>query len=224
MSFDLPGLDRNAGELLAAIGFGEGDLEVLRRIGAEIDRGVAPAVIRDGHPELERSRRGAAQRGEVGGELELGRKLLPDRDGDRQFEIASLTLGFDEKTVFAGSGTGRRFEPQLQFLFGIGRHDRRLDRLPAAEDCRLPALSDIRHRKSQLLRRMIEVAQRQIDRRGLAGAYGQRRIACRQIDAGNAIRGLVRGFGRVAVNRTKHNATSRSNILDTSDTNPLTCG
>ena len=139
-------LDRNAGELLAAIGLGEGDLEVLRRVGAEIDRGVASAVIRDGHPELERGRRGAAQRREVGRKFELRRELLPDRDGDRQFEIASVTLGIDEKMVFAGSGTGRRLEPQLQLLFRIGRHDRRLDRLPAAENCCLPALRDLRHR------------------------------------------------------------------------------
>jgi hypothetical protein len=78
----LAGLDRDRGDLLAGIGLGKADLEVFRRIAAQIDRRVAPAVVVHRHLVFERGRRGAAQRGKIGGELELGRNLLADRDGE----------------------------------------------------------------------------------------------------------------------------------------------
>jgi len=59
--FRFASLYRNAGDLLAAVGFGKGHLKILRRVGAEVDRGVAPAVVRDSDPEFERRRCRPAQ-------------------------------------------------------------------------------------------------------------------------------------------------------------------
>src|SRR6516164_2422052 len=168
----LAGLYRDAGELLGAIRLGKSDLEVLRRVGAEIDRGVAPAVVGDRDLELEGGRCGAAQGREVRGELELGRQLLPDRDSYRALQRTPVTAAFDNETIVTGAGTGRGFEPQLQLLLTIRRDDRRVDRLTAAEDCRLPSASHLRDRQPYFLRRQVGVAQRQVDRRGLAGTYG----------------------------------------------------
>src|SRR5438552_1128437 len=79
----LAGLDWDAGQLLAAISLGEADLEILRRVGAEIYRRVAAAVVGDADLVFERGRGGAAQRREIGRYFQFSRKLLADRDLDR---------------------------------------------------------------------------------------------------------------------------------------------
>src|SRR6516162_6854790 len=93
----LAGLYRDAGELLGAIGLGKSNLEVLRRVSAEVDRGVATAVVRDRDLEFEGGGRGAAKGREVRRELELGRQLLPDRDGYRELQCAAAALRLDEE-------------------------------------------------------------------------------------------------------------------------------
>src|SRR5258706_2969837 len=155
----LAGLDRDAGDLLAAVGLGKADLEILWRVGAEIDRGVAPAVVRDSHPVFERGGRGATQRRKIGGQLELRRKLLADRQRDRQLFVMLGVLGFDREAVIALADSGGGFEPQLQPLLGIGRDLNRGDRLAAAEDRRLPAIRHFRDGQSERLRRQFEIAQ-----------------------------------------------------------------
>src|SRR5439155_3255547 len=144
---------------------------------------------------------GAAQCGKIGGELEFGWQLLPDRYDYRQFQGASLAVRLDQKLIIAGSGARRRLQAQLQLLFAIGRDKRRLDRLTAAEDRRFPSVRRLRYRKRQLARRQIEVAQREIDCRGLARAYRQSRISGRQVEARDAGR-LVR---RISSNRRHNN-------------------
>src|SRR6516164_3056766 len=120
----LAGLYRDAGELLGAIGLGKTDLEVLRRVGAEINRSVAPAVVGDRDLEFEGGSSGAAQGREVRGELELGRQLLPDRDSYRALQRTPVTAAFDNETIVTGAGTGRGFEPKLQLLLTIRRDHR----------------------------------------------------------------------------------------------------
>ncbi len=107
--------------------------------------------------------------------------------------------------IVAGTGPCRRLQAQLQLLLGIGGDDRRADRLPAAEKRRFPAVRHLRHRKLQLLRRMVEIAQRQIDRRGLACAHSQRRVARCQVCAGDTGR-LIGGSGR---DRRRHEKQDR---------------
>src|SRR5207253_882217 len=67
----LASLDRDAGQLLAAIGLGEIDLEVLRRVGAEIDCCVAAAVVGDADLVFERGGGGTDRVSVCGGSLKL---------------------------------------------------------------------------------------------------------------------------------------------------------
>src|SRR5262249_10989950 len=112
----LAGLDRDTGELLATIGLGKGDLKVFRRVSAEIDRRITPAVVSDRDLEFEGGRSGAPQCREVGRELELRRKLLSDRNRYRQFQRGSAVVRLDHELVITGPRTLRRLEAQLQFL------------------------------------------------------------------------------------------------------------
>src|SRR6516165_2119368 len=120
----LAGLYRDAGELLGAIGLGKSDLEVLRRVGAEINRSVAPTVVGARDLEFEGGSSGAAQRREVRGQLELGRQLLPNCDSYRALQRTPVTAAFDNETIVTGAGTGRWFEPKLQLLLTIRRDHR----------------------------------------------------------------------------------------------------
>ena len=105
-------------------------------------------------------------------------------------------FGFDREAVLALADPGRRFEPQLQPLLGIGRDLDRGHGLAAAEDRRFPAICDIGNGHGQGLGRQFEIAQRQIDRRGLAGLHGQAWVFCRQEQAGD-VGGLI-GRNRAA--------------------------
>ena len=179
----LAGLDRDAGELLAAVSFGEVHLKIARCVGAEIDRRVLAAVVGYRHSILEGGGRGSAQRGEIGGQFQLGGKLLADNKGNRQFVVLLAVLGilgFDREAVFALPDPAGRLQPQLQPLLRIRHNIDRRYRLPAAEYCRFPALRHLGYGQGQHLRRQFEVAQRQIDGSGLAGADGQRGVFRRQ--------------------------------------------
>ena len=79
----LAGIDRNRGELLAAVGLGERGVEILRRVGGETDQQFLTAVVLDGHRVFEARARGAAQLRQLRSERELGRQFLGERHRDR---------------------------------------------------------------------------------------------------------------------------------------------
>ena len=193
----LAGFDGDRGDLLAAIGFGKAHLEILWRVGAEIDRRVAAAVVGDADPVFERGRRGAAQGREIRRQLQFRGQLLADGQRDRQFLVALSALRLHREAVIALAGVRRRLQPQLQPLLAVGRDFDCRDGLAAAEDRRLPAIGNFRHRDRQRLRRQFEIAHGEVDRRGLAGAHGQRRIPRRQEQASDIARAwrLIGGEG-----------------------------
>src|SRR6185437_6892609 len=100
------------------------------------------------------------------------------------FEVLALALRLHGEMILASARAARRFKAQLQTLGGVRNSFDRGDWLAAAKDRRLPPGRYFGHSHRQLLRRQLEIADRQVERRRLSGLHGERRVSRREKDAG----------------------------------------
>jgi hypothetical protein len=80
----------NAGQLLRAVAFLEGDAEARRSSGVQSRDGLAPAFIDQRDIVAEGERRRTAERGKVSRKRQPRRKRLTDLELDRQREVGAL--------------------------------------------------------------------------------------------------------------------------------------
>jgi len=178
-----PALDRQRGDLLRAVALGPRGLEARRRRRGEPHRQILAAVVADGQRVLEARLGGAAQRRQLGLQVQARGQLVGQRHLEGQLGLdVARTVGAQQQRLGPAALARRHLDAQLQIdrLADVGH--RRGDRLAAAEEFGLPALGQARHRQIDRRRRQTVIAQLELDRRGLAGGDADCRIVGDQED------------------------------------------
>ncbi len=186
----LAGVERQGVELLAAVLLGEGGVEILRRGGRERDRDLLAAVVLDAQREFEVRLRVAAQFGKLRVQGELGRQIGGEGHDNRQAGGERTTLRVDRQIGGADRRVLRHVEAKLERDAGIGRRQRRRDRLTAADQGHGPALRYARDRQQQPLGRQAVILQLEAHRRRRAGTERDGRIVGQKEQSLDVVLGL----------------------------------